>query len=59
MIIMGCLASELSALAESGAFLFCVKLAGAIHLIIKPSIDKTRGEFDEKSIFDSWDLHPR
>lgn len=56
---MGCLASELSAPAENGAFSFCVKLAGAIHLIIKPSIDKTRGEFDEKSIFDSWDLHPR
>lgn len=40
---MGCLASELSALAESGVFLFCVKPVGAIHLIIKPSIDKTRG----------------
>ena len=40
---MGCLASELSAPAESGAFLFYVKPVGAIHLIIKPSIDKTRG----------------
>lgn len=51
---MGCLASELSAPAENGAFSFCVKLAGAIHLIIK-----LRSDFDEKSIFDSWDLHPR
>lgn len=40
---MGYRASELSTLAESGAFLFCVKPVGAIHLIIKPSIDKTRG----------------